>query len=195
MRILIACLLATACGVGMDTTTPGSSSDAGTLPDGGTVTTPAATQHAWLDPQNAARAGVNPAPATPMPALTWSESAAQFAQGWADRCVYEHSTTAERGNRGENIAATAQSGQSGSTIGDAVALWVNEASDYTYATNSCASGQDCGHYTQIVWASTLRAGCATTHCTTGSPFPGFTEWDFWVCDYEPPGNFVGQRPY
>ena len=207
MRILIACLLATACGMGMDNSTgvndtsdAGSSADAGISPDGGVSdagTTPIATQQAWLDPQNAARANPTPKPASPMPALTWSESAAAFAQGWANRCVYEHSTTVQRGNRGENIAATAQSGRPASTIGDAVGLWVSEASDYTYATNSCASGKDCGHYTQIVWASTLRAGCATTHCTTGSPFQsqGLTEWDFWVCDYEPPGNFVGQKPY
>jgi pathogenesis-related protein 1 len=171
--------------------------DAGLSPDGGVSdagTTPSATQHAWLDPQNATRASPTPAPATPMPALTWSESAAQFAQGWADRCVYEHSTTAQRGNRGENIAATAQSGQPATTIGGAVKLWTDEGSAYNYSTGAC-SVADCGHYTQIVWASTLRAGCATTHCTTGSPISGFSEWDFWVCDYEPPGNFVGQKPY
>jgi hypothetical protein len=39
-------------------------------------------------------------------------------------------------------------------------------------------------------------GCARRTCTTGSPFSGGTgEWTFWVCDYDPPGNWVGERPY
>jgi pathogenesis-related protein 1 len=186
MRILgIACLLATACGVGMDTT-----ADPGTLADGGA--TPAATQHTWLEPQNSVRATVSPAPATPMPALTWSDSAAQVAQTWANNCVYEHN--AGRGDRGENIAATAPAGNR--DAGAVVGLWAGEVSDYSYATNTCTSGKDCGHYTQIVWASTLRTGCAMQTCTSGSPFgTQFPSWDFWVCDYEPPGNFVGQKPY
>jgi len=24
---------------------------------------------------------------------------------------------------------------------------------------------------------------------------GFPNWEIWVCNYSPPGNFVGQRPY
>jgi pathogenesis-related protein 1 len=186
MRILvIACLLATACGVGLDN---GSEDSAAT--DGGT--TAVATQHAWLDPQNAVRAGVSPAPSTPMPALTWSEGATSVAQAWANNCVYQHN--AGRGNRGENIAATAPPGNRDESA--VVGLWAGEVSDYTYSTNSCTSGKECGHYTQIVWASTLRAGCAKQTCTTSSPFGSqFPNWDFWVCDYEPPGNFVGQKPY
>jgi hypothetical protein len=93
---------------------------------------------------------------------------------------------------GENIAAGAPT----QSISDAVASWVNEGADYDHATNSCASGKDCGHYTQVVWKSTTAAGCAQVHCTTNSPFgSGFPEWDYSVCDYNPPGNWVGQSPY
>ena len=64
-----------------------------------------------------------------------------------------------------------------------------------YSSNSCSGV--CGHYTQIVWRSTTEVGCGLRVCTTGSPFdshPGAT-WTMVVCDYRPPGNFRGQRPY
>ena len=52
----------------------------------------------------------------------------------------------------------------------------------------------CLHYTQIVWRSSVGLGCAQQRCTTNSPF-GNGEWFFVVCNYDPAGNFVGQRPY
>ena len=78
-----------------------------------------------------------------------------------------------------------------------VAAWASEVQDYDYATNTCASGKQCGHYTQLVWRDTLRTGCAHRVCTVNWPFasPSGGSWDFWVCDYEPPGNWVGQKPY
>ena len=75
--------------------------------------------------------------------------------------------------------------------------WASEAPDYDYASNTCNAPPDrtCGHYTQIVWRSSTLVGCAYARCTQNSPFSGFPTWDFWVCDYSPPGNWVGQRPY
>jgi pathogenesis-related protein 1 len=29
----------------------------------------------------------------------------------------------------------------------------------------------------------------------GSPFEGFDTWENWVCNYDPPGNWVGEKPY
>ncbi len=82
------------------------------------------------------------------------------------------------------------------SVASAVASWVNEEQYYDHATNSCASGQVCGHYTQIVWKNTTRVGCAQAHCTTNSPFgAGFPDWDMSVCDFSPPGNYVGEAPY
>src|SRR6266849_5496150 len=110
------------------------------------------------------------------------------AQAWVD------AHNAVRGDRGENIAASAPANRW--SLADAVAAWAGEAQDYDYATNGCAPGKQCGHYTQIVWRDTLRAGCAHRACDTNSPFGAqLPSWDFWVCDYEPPGNFVGRRPY
>ena len=73
-----------------------------------------------------------------------------------------------------------------------VAMWASEAKSYDYATNGCSGV--CGHYTQVVWRSTTSVGCAIQRCATGSPFGGST-WFFAVCNYVPPGNFVGERPY
>ncbi|HEY5676936.1 MAG TPA: CAP domain-containing protein [Myxococcales bacterium] len=164
-------------------------------PDGGVTPPPpppTAEAQSWLDAQNAVRRAPRPPPPSPLPPLTWSEAAASVAASWAAGCNYQHNPN--RGERGENIAASAPPGRWQLT--DAVAAWAGEASDYDYASNTCAAGKQCGHYTQIVWASTLRAGCAHKLCTANSPFgSGAPQWDFWVCDYEPPGNFVGQRPY
>ncbi|CBI25105.3 unnamed protein product, partial [Vitis vinifera] len=45
----------------------------------------------------------------------------------------------------------------------------------------------CGHYTQVVWRNSVRLGCARVQCNNG--------WWFVTCNYDPPGNYVGQRPY
>ncbi|KAF2317182.1 hypothetical protein GH714_015301 [Hevea brasiliensis] len=70
---------------------------------------------------------------------------------------------------------------------DAVSAWAAEEKYYTYATNSCEVGQMCGHYTQIVWKTTRRIGCARSVCDDGDVFM--------TCNYDPPGNYVGERPY
>ncbi len=153
---------------------------------------PTQEAQAWLDAHNAVRHSPQPPPPAPLPDLTWSADAASVAQAWAAGCTYQHN--ANRGQRGENIAASAPPGHW--QLADAVAAWASEAADYDYASNTCASGKVCGHYTQLVWASTLRVGCAHQLCTVNSPFGSQAgSWDFWVCDYEPPGNYVGQKPY
>jgi pathogenesis-related protein 1 len=120
--------------------------------------------------------------------MGWSEAAADVARNWAAQCHYGHSGT---NGFGENIfASTATS----ATISDAVQAWASEASDYDQATNSCRTGKVCGHYTQLVWRSSTGVGCASQVCQTGSPF-GSGTWLIWVCDYVPPGNYIGEPPY
>jgi hypothetical protein len=164
---------------------------------------PTLDARAWLDAHNAARAGtlagvtVTPVPSPALPALGWSTAAAAVAQAWAANCVYQHN--AGRGNLGENIAA-AYPPDSFDAAG-VVGLWGSEWVGYHYDTNTCTppappAPQTCGHYTQLVWRSTVNVGCAKVTCTTGWPFGGTPgNWDFWVCDYEPPGNYVGEKPY
>jgi pathogenesis-related protein 1 len=79
-------------------------------------------------------------------------------------------------------------------VDDAVASWVAESKDYDHSHNRCAKGKVCGHYTQVVWRHTRRVGCAVASCTGGSPFRA-NDWTLVVCNYDPPGNVVGERPY
>lgn len=183
---VLALSLCAACAMGSE------SGNAGAPPDAGATLAPTAEAQAWLDGQNLIRRNAQPPPPTPLPALTWSDDAAKVAQAWADGCVYQHDQN--RGFRGENIAANAP--PSSWTLQDVINAWASESKFYDYAGNTCASGQECGHYTQLVWRDTTRAGCAHRTCAVNSPFGAqFPQWEFWVCDYEPPGNWVGQRPY
>ena len=134
----------------------------------------------FLDAHNAARAQVGAG----LGPMTWDAKVASFAQNYANQrigdCNLVHST-----NRpyGENIAV----GSGDFTGRAAVNLWVGEKPFYNYNTNTCAQGKVCGHYTQVVWRNSVRLGCARVQCNSGS-------W-FITCNYDPPGNFIGQKPY
>ena len=126
----------------------------------------------------------------PLAPLRWSSELAQSAQRVAEVCRFEHSEN--RGDRGENLAAYA--GRDGTPAG-VVESWAAEEKDYDLSRNRCRRGKMCGHYTQIVWRNTTEVGCAVNRCRKNSPFRGFREWQLWVCQYAPAGNYVGQRPY
>nr|QMS54637.1 pathogenesis-related protein 6 [Volkameria inermis] len=131
----------------------------------------------YLDAHNAARARVGVGP------MVWDATVAAFARNYVNQrlrdCNLVHST-----NRpyGENLAK----GSGGFTGRAAVDLWVSEWRNYDYDSNSCVGGE-CRHYTQVVWRNSVRLGCARARCDNG--------WWFVSCNYDPPGNFRGQRPY
>lgn len=139
---------------------------------------------------NAVRSGVGVGP------LAWDAALAATAAAWAARCVdvqqpsglVDHNPGRSDGHPfyvGENIYAS-----TGTAAGtDAVASWSGEAAHYDHATNTCASGQVCGHYTQVVWAASTALGCARRDC------PALRFRSTIVCDYGPGGNISGQRPY
>lgn len=155
--------------------------------DGDTTSAPTA----WrgnLGLHNCARKTVMPSASPSIPMLRWSAPIAQTAQNHANQCVYRHSGTP---GLGENIYASSGFADPAS---HAATLWAAEYADYDYASNSCAAGRVCGHYTQMVWRSSTQLGCGIRNCSTGSPFPGFPNWTLVVCNYSPPGNYGG-RPY
>ncbi len=148
---------------------------------------------AWLVPMNAARSGVGEMP------LQWDPVAAQVAQAWANQCNFTHNPNAGAeydamggsGGLGENVSAGAPT----ESISAAIDGWLAEQPNYDPMTKACVAGQTCGHYTQIVWSMTTGVGCAQAQCTTNSPFSGSSMWTMTVCDFNPPGNVVGEAPY
>jgi pathogenesis-related protein 1 len=117
-----------------------------------------------------------------VPALTWSVELATFAQQWANQLVARGQFAHRRNSPyGENLYEITGARTTPSEVVD---QWASESKNYRYGSNTCRGV--CGHYTQIVWRDTRRVGCAVART-------GRTE--VWVCNYDPPGNWIGKRPY
>ncbi|KAF9615165.1 hypothetical protein IFM89_022226 [Coptis chinensis] len=84
---------------------------------------------------------------------------------------------------GENLFWGQGLGWSAKNVVDA---WVNEKKWYNYENNTCL-GKECTHYTQVIWRTTERIGCAQILCNNGDTFI--------TCEYYPPGNYIRARPY
>jgi pathogenesis-related protein 1 len=137
---------------------------------------------------NAVRAAVNTD--TPLPPLVWNEELEATARAWADSCtdneapagLIDHNDGRSDGHPyyvGENIYGSS----GGATGADAVDSWASEEVDYNPANGSCSGV--CGHYTQIVWRTSLELGCALSNCA------GLTYGSSIVCNYGPGGNSGG----
>jgi uncharacterized protein YkwD len=127
---------------------------------------------------NKARADVG------VPPLVWDDTAAAHARHWAglrvDDCRLIHSNS----RYGENLAKGSNPDFS---MPDAARLWVEEKPGYDRSANSCVKGRPCLHYTQVVWRTSTRVGAAKVRCDNG--------WTYVVANFDPPGNWVGRRPY
>jgi len=136
---------------------------------------------------NSARAKVGVEP------LAWSKTVAISAQEWANHlaetndCQLAHDP--ER-SYGENLYMRSSSTGGLVEAEEVVSSWTAEAAHYDAATHSCQAGQQCGHYTQVVWAETRDLGCGVATCT-GSPLNA----QVWVCRYDPHGNVHGKQPF
>ncbi|KAI3803772.1 hypothetical protein L1987_31934 [Smallanthus sonchifolius] len=116
--------------------------------------------------------------------MTWDPTVAKFAESYANQrkvdCALVHSHIDKYD---ENIAY----GYGEFSGLDAVKLCVDEKADYNYVSNSCTPSKMCGHYTQVVWKKSIRIGCARVKCLNNAYFV--------TCNYEPPGNYIGEKPY
>jgi uncharacterized protein YkwD len=138
----------------------------------------AAQKKEFIDTHNKYRAEVGASP------IEWDEDLANYAADWAvqkglEGCNMQHRP---RDGYGENLYWS--SGMPFSASG-AVNSWGSEINDY-HGEVVGQSNAVVGHYTQIVWKTTKRVGCAAFNC--GSTV-------LVVCNYDPPGNYVGQHPY
>ena len=127
-----------------------------------------------------------------LPPLVWNEALAQHAQVWANHLVslgsLQHSANTDRTGEGENLwMGTAGYYPPSQMVGS----WAEEKADFTYGVfpDGVAPNGDwhkVGHYTQMVWRGTTEVGCAIA---SGGG------WDYLVCRYSPPGNWMGEKPY
>ncbi|XP_029800975.1 peptidase inhibitor 16 [Suricata suricatta] len=145
-------------------------------------------KHVMVELHNFYRAQAFP-PAADMLQMRWDEELAAFAKAYAQKCVWGHNK--ERGRRGENLFAITDEGLD---VPLAMEEWHHEREHYNLSAATCDQGQMCGHYTQVVWAKTERIGCGSHFC---EKLQGVEETNIHllVCNYEPPGNVKGKRPY
>lgn len=137
-----------------------------------------------------------------LPPLKWSPQLAGYAQQWAEQlrqrnnCRMRHRPDKGRfaQQHGENLMWVGPTRWSDGrfdlyhmTPEMVTGVWADESRNYRYRSNSCKRGKICGHYTQIVWRDTREIGCAKAVCRDQS--------QVWVCNYNPPGNWRGERPY
>ncbi|KAM8909124.1 GLIPR1-like protein 1 isoform 2-T3 [Spinachia spinachia] len=149
---------------------------------------------------NEARSSVSP-PASDMLHMTWDKGLAITAKAWARHCVFEHNSYLKDVHRmhptflsvGENIWA----GYPPSSFYESKAIenWVDEKQHYNYSSNICTNV--CGHYTQVVWGSSYKVGCAAQLCPNGVQSTDFAskEGVIFVCNYATAGNVNRRQPY
>lgn len=128
--------------------------------------------------------------------VKWSNTIAKFSQEWADQLAatgkFEHRPRTGQWTQkyGENIAVGF-----GDSYGVAkgAADWYGEIKLYQQGTPIPAdfSNFQAGHYTQMVWAKTTEIGAGKAVMQQGQ----MKGWTVIVCNYNPPGNFIGEKPY
>ncbi len=139
-------------------------------------------REAMLTKHNAARAAVG------VPGLTWDARLA------ADALVYAHELARTRrfehanqpqgpGREGENLFTGTRGAYSYTEM---VQLWIDEKTWFLNRTapnfSSTGNGEAVAHYTQIIWRTTTRVGCALA---------SNDQDDYLVCRYSPSGNVIG----
>lgn len=150
------------------------------------ATTPAATATSALskdeiqglvDSHNRWRARYN------CPPLTWSEELACFAQEWANALGERGMQMQHRSPNeyGENLYWCSGKSANATEVVDA---WGSEVEFYDEAKNNW--WPKAGHFSQVIWHDTTHVGGGVIRKA---------DQEIWVCNYNPRGNWTGERPY
>lgn len=123
-----------------------------------------------------------------VPPLVWDDdlgnAAADYAQQLAITGQFQHSSRAARRGVGENLWMGTHGAYSPEAM---VGGWASEKRLFVPGVfpNNSRSGNwsDVGHYTQMVWPTTMRVGCALA----STP-----RTDYLVCRYASSGNIDGR---
>ncbi|KMT06173.1 hypothetical protein BVRB_7g162460 [Beta vulgaris subsp. vulgaris] len=137
--------------------------------------------HEFLQAHNFVRAkyGVSP--------LIWDKRLARFARRHASKLVANCSMVHSSGQYGENLFWGKLDHWTPARI---VEDWAKESEDFNVKDGKCKKDwTECGHFTQIVWADTIRVGCHRLKCI------GENKGYIGICNYDPPGNVVEHSPF
>ena len=133
--------------------------------------------------------------------VSWSQPMADYAQKWANHLAQNRACRLiHRGNEGkkikswgENLSMWGGSKAHQDSPTTAVNNWVTKEKKYwdgaprVYGQGRTSSA---GHYTQVVWAKSKKIGCGRALCKVSYGYKVVV-----VCNYDPPGNYVGQPIY
>ncbi|KAJ8413434.1 hypothetical protein AAFF_G00094300 [Aldrovandia affinis] len=153
-----------------------------------------------LDLHNKLRGQVYPQ-ASNMEHMVWDTELERTAESWAETCLWEHGPAGLLPQIGQNLGVHYGRYRPPTSH---VQSWYNEVKDYTFPyPQDCnpycpfhCTGPICTHYTQLVWATSSRIGCAINLCYNmnvwGHVLPKAL---YLVCNYSPKGNWWGSAPY
>jgi len=142
---------------------------------------PQAQAQAALAFHNAKRQAVGVGP------LQWSTNLAAAAQNWANHLARDENCNlahTQNNTYGENLFGG--SGMAYTAL-DAAEDWYSEIAKYHNGVLTAANFAPAGHYTQMVWRDTTQVGMGQATCSGGAIVI--------VAEYNPPGNYIGQKPY
>jgi hypothetical protein len=143
--------------------------------------------------------------------MRWDSYLAHVASIHSKGCHWGHTSVSVRTRRYNNLFHPARHYSVGENIAYSTG-WLTNASVLFDAFVVGAKGecskfvaQGCpkvtktnflnwGHYSQIIWNTTTRVGCAWTLCSSNSPQPSYSggKWTYLVCNYANAGNYLGR---
>ncbi|XP_024129030.1 cysteine-rich secretory protein LCCL domain-containing 1b [Oryzias melastigma] len=156
--------------------------------------------HLIVDLHNKLRGQVYP-PASNMEHMMWDYELERSAEYWAHMCRWEHGPNHMLTQIGQNLGVHWGRDRPPTYH---VQAWYDEVRYYSYPySQECnphcplrCSGPVCTHYTQLVWATSNRIGCAINVCYNMNVWGMiWAKAVYLVCNYSPPGNWWGHAPY
>ncbi|XP_078073236.1 cysteine-rich secretory protein LCCL domain-containing 1-like isoform X1 [Mustelus asterias] len=153
-----------------------------------------------LDLHNKLRGQVSPSAAN-MEYMTWDIELERSSEAWATDCRWEHGPAYLLPSIGQNLGAHWGRYRPPTFH---VQAWYDEVRDFMYPyPQECnpwcpfrCVGPVCTHYTQVVWATSNKIGCAINLCTNMNIWGQVWQKAIYlVCNYSPKGNWWGHAPY
>jgi len=122
--------------------------------------------------------------------IIWSNELASFAQEWAEHLAKTDCQLKHRPRSGPWKQKYGENGFAGTVghhgVGDAAKGWKREKEHYGGQPLNHANWYASGHYTQMVWKMSTQIGCGKIECKGQIIL---------FCNYNPPGNMMGEKPY